>query len=117
MGCLLTPFGQVVVLSLVFSAFNGGYAFFRTEPSFVISILGSYGLLVYVAFWVLDDARKRQDWPCYDFGTFLFFGWPAVIPWYLIRTRGPKGILLALGVLGLIVLPSVTAFLVYLLTI
>ena len=116
MRWLVTPLGQVVVLSLVLSALYGVYAFFRTEPSFVNSILGSYGLLVYVAFWVLDDARKRQDWPCYDFGTFIFFGWPAVVPWYLIRTRGPKGILLALAVLGLLVLPFVTAVLVALLT-
>ncbi len=82
----------------------------------MISILGSYGLLMYGAFWALDDARKRQYWPCYDFGTFLFFGWPAVVPWYLIRTRGPKGIFLALAVLGLMVLPSVTAVIVFLLT-
>lgn len=117
MGWLVAPFGRVVVLSLALSAFSGAYAFFRTEPSFVISILGYYSLPVYIGFWVLDDARKRQFWPCFDFGTFLFFGWPAVVPWYLIRTRGSKGIPLALAVLGLIVLPSVVAVLIYLLTV
>jgi hypothetical protein len=33
----------------------------------------------------------------YDLGFFLYLAWPIVMPYYLIKTRGAKGLLVMLG--------------------
>ena len=41
-----------------------------------------------IALWVLADARQRRRPVPYDFGSFVFFTWPVLVPIYLFRTRG-----------------------------
>ena len=41
-----------------------------------------------MALWVLADARQHQRSLPYDFGSFVFFAWPLVVPIYLFSTRG-----------------------------
>ncbi|MDB6072797.1 MAG: hypothetical protein JWO89_437 [Verrucomicrobiaceae bacterium] len=41
-----------------------------------------------MAMWVFADARRRQQPLPFDFGTFIYFLWPVVVPAYLFRTRG-----------------------------
>src|SRR5262245_18784992 len=36
-----------------------------------------------MASWVIADARKRGRPLCYDFGSFVFFLWPILVPVYL----------------------------------
>jgi hypothetical protein len=50
-----------------------------------------------MASWVLADARRRRQKLPYDFGSFVFFAWPVVVPIYLFATRGWR----AFGTLGL----------------
>ena len=54
-----------------------------------------------LAFWVVADARRRHRSLCYDFGTFVFFGWPVVVPVYLFQTRGTRAFLTLLYFVGL----------------
>ncbi len=64
--------------------------------------LSSFGL------WVLADARQRDRSLPYDFGSFVFFAWPLVVPIYLFSTRGWR----AFATLGLFVLLYLAALLV-----
>ena len=64
--------------------------------------------------WVEADSRQTRYWPCYDFGTFVFFGWPVVLPYYLFRTRGLRGFYLTMAFFGLWCAPALAALLVYL---
>ena len=41
-----------------------------------------------MAMWVFADARRRQHTLPFDFGAFVFFFWPVVVPAYLFKTRG-----------------------------
>lgn len=43
-----------------------------------------------VSLWVLTDAHHREKQLCYDYGTFVFFGWPIFVPIYLFQTRGVR---------------------------
>lgn len=54
-----------------------------------------------LASWVLADARKRRSQLCYDYGSFVFFAWPVVVPVYLFRTRGPWAFLTLLCFAGI----------------
>jgi hypothetical protein len=62
--------------------------------------------------WVRADRQFRGFRVPFEFDAFVFFGWLVVVPYYLYRSRGGRGLLLGAGIWGLYVLPSVTAQLV-----
>lgn len=51
-------------------------------------ILLRWLLPLIIAAWVIRDARNRKRALCYDYGTFVFFAWPILVPVYLFQTRG-----------------------------
>src|ERR1035441_2454960 len=59
-------------------------------PAFT-AILASILLPGSVALWVLADAQKERRSLPYDFGSFVFFAWWALVPIYLFSTRGWRG--------------------------
>ena len=50
-----------------------------------------------VGWWLRADSRKRRVAWVYDLGFFLCIAWPLVMPYYLVKTRGAKGLLVMLG--------------------
>jgi hypothetical protein len=64
-------------------------------PAFVV--FNALGFLWIVGWWMRRDSRQRGiDW-VYDMGMFLYILWPFVMPYYLIKTRGARGLLIILG--------------------
>jgi hypothetical protein len=55
------------------------------------------GFLWAVGWWLRTDCRKRNVAVVYDLGLFLYLAWPIVMPYYLVKTRGAKGLLLILS--------------------
>lgn len=49
-----------------------------------------------VGWWLRDDSRRRGLQWFYDMGFFLSLAWPLVLPYYLIKSRGVKGLLVIL---------------------
>ena len=76
--------------------------------------LSSGALALILASWVVTDAHKRQRKLSYDYGGFVFFAWPIVVPIYLFQTRGARAFLTLLCFAGIwivaIVIPAVAAF-------
>ena len=68
-------------------------------PATSLAFLASLLLPASMALWVLSDARQRQRSLPYDYGSFVFFAWPLVVPIYLFSTRGWR----AFATLGLFV--------------
>jgi hypothetical protein len=62
-----------------------------------------------LAYWVVVDARRRQRTLCYDFDSFVFFGWPILVPIYLFQTRGIRALLTLLYFLGLWIVAGAVA--------
>ena len=56
-----------------------------------------------IVFWLHREMRLRGYKPAFDSGTFLFFGWPVVGPYYAFRLWGWNGFLLILFFIGLMV--------------
>ena len=59
----------------------------------VAAILATYLLPSSIALWVLADAQQHGRQLPYDFGSFVFFAWWALVPIYLFSTRGWRGII------------------------
>jgi hypothetical protein len=52
---------------------------------------------------LLKDSRSRGVGWVFDMGLFLYIAWPFVMPYYLLKTRGAKGLLLILAFAGVYV--------------
>ena len=50
-----------------------------------------------IGWWLRTDSRRRGVLSVYDLGFFLYLAWPIVMPYYLVKTRGAKGLFVILG--------------------
>jgi hypothetical protein len=62
-----------------------------------VTLLYTVGLLWISGWWLETDRRRSGVLQIYDLGFFLYLAWPIVMPYYLVKTRGVKGLLLILG--------------------
>jgi hypothetical protein len=65
-----------------------------------------------LAIWVRIDRRRRNVSLPFEFDAFVFFGWPVVVPYYLYRTRGSRGLFVTAAVYMLYVAPTVISTIV-----
>jgi PadR family transcriptional regulator len=63
------------------------YGASQIEPSPVVGLFLSAGPLIAVILWLQKDARRSGVGAVQDWGLFLWFAWPIVIPWYACKTR------------------------------
>jgi hypothetical protein len=62
-----------------------------------------------LAIWVYLDRQRRHLSLPFEFGAFVFFAWPIAVPYYLIKSRGTRGLLLTALFFVLLALPPVVA--------
>jgi len=79
---------------------HGVYLGRQIEPPGAFTLLYWLGLLWIIGWWLRTDSRKHGVAPVYDMGFFLYIAWPLVMPYYLVKTRGAKGLLIILGFAG-----------------
>ncbi|SRR6266496_2335610 len=70
----------------------------ETPPAY--TLLHWAAQLWIIGWWLRSDSRKRNVAWVYDLGFFLCIAWPLVMPYYLVKTRGAKGLLVILGFVG-----------------
>jgi hypothetical protein len=62
--------------------------------------------------WVYFDRRGRLFEPPFEFDAFVFFAWPFVLPYYLYKTRGVRGLLFFAAIFALFVVPNIAVIVV-----
>ncbi len=80
------------------------------EPLDGVNVLWSLAIGTLVVWWVRTDTHPSKYWPCFDYGTFMMAWWPILLPHYLVRTRGFKGLFIYAGFVGFLILAFVAAF-------
>src|SRR5438876_9798406 len=83
----------VVITQFAYGAYLGAQLQFPEAVTFLFAI----GLVWAVGWWLRTDSRRRGVLSVYDLGFFVYLAWPVVMPYYLIKTRGAKGLLIMLG--------------------
>jgi hypothetical protein len=78
----------------------GIYSAGQIPPPPAFSFFNYVGLLWIMGWWLLADSRKRGIAWVLDMGFFLSIAWIVVMPYYLLKTRGAKGLLLILAFLS-----------------
>src|SRR6266850_8300944 len=94
---LLSPTALLYMYVVVTQVAHGIYLASTIEPPAVFALIDFVGLLWIMGWWLLTDSRKRGVAWVYDIGFFLSIAWVIVMPYYLLRTRGKKGVLLIVG--------------------
>jgi len=59
--------------------------------------------------WMVADARRRQEVPCFDFGFLCVLMYPTSLIWYCISSRGWRGLLMLLLLSCLCLAPALLA--------
>ena len=83
----------VVITQFTYGAYIGAQLPFPEG----ITLIYFVGMLWAIGWWLRTDSRRRGVLSVYDLGFFLYLAWPIVMPYYLVKTRGAKGLLVILG--------------------
>jgi len=102
-------FIPLILLTLIFTSMGGVLAVNHLRVPQESVSLESLAQQLFVALWVYVDRQGRQLRLPYEFEAFVFFAWPIALPYYLIKSRGARGVLLAAVFFALLILPSVVA--------
>jgi hypothetical protein len=104
MGKFLSRLGSPAALLYLFlvvtQTANGFYLAGEAEPPPAFTLLYALGLLWAVGWWLRRDSMKRGVGWVFDMGLFLYVAWPFVMPYYLLKSRGVKGLLPILAFIG-----------------
>lgn len=100
--------GTLLVAAALLGIFDATHWVFGHSFPSAAGILVTIATAAMCASWVEADADSRRLIPCYDFGTFVFFTWIISVPWYLVHTRGPRGLLLVLALMAAWLLPFIS---------
>lgn len=97
----LGPPATALYLFVIVTQFvNGFYLGGGAEPPPAFALLYALGLLWVVGGWLRRDSAKRGVGWVFDMGLFLYIAWPFVMPYYLLKTRGARGLLPILAFVG-----------------
>lgn len=97
---LLSPATLLYTFVILTQFAHGIYLASGFEPLPAVPLIKTIGLLWLVGWWLLRDSRHRDIAWIYDIGFFLSVAWPLILPYYLLKTRRAKGLLLILAFAG-----------------
>jgi len=99
---------------LVVQVGHGAYlASYDQPPGF--PVVQAIGFIWVLGWWLARDSRRRGIVLVYDIGLFLYLAWPIIMPYYLLKTRGAKGLLVVAGFICVYVAAVVFGVSVYVL--
>ena len=112
---LVSPTTLLYVYVAVTQFAHGIYLASQIEPPPTFTLIDFVGLLWLVGWWLLIDSRKRGVAWVYDIGFFLSIAWPFIMLYYLLKTRGAKGLLLILAFVSIYIGAGLVGMAFYLL--
>jgi hypothetical protein len=112
---LVSPTALLYVYVTLMQTAHGIYFAGRIDEPAALSLVYSVGLLWIIGWWLLKDSRKRGVAWVYDIGFFLSIAWPLIMPYYLLKTRGAKGLLLILAFASIYIAAVAVGMALYLL--
>ena len=112
---LVSPTALLYIYVTLTQIAHGIYLASEVEPPPAFTLIDYVGLLWILGWWLLADSRKRGIAWVYDMGLFLSIAWPFIMPYYLLKTRGAKGLLLILAFGSIYIAAMVVGMAFYLL--
>jgi hypothetical protein len=99
----------LVLLTAIYTAGRAILALYGLVPSKSAEFICSFEFRIILVGWVFFDRQASEFSAPFEFDAFMFFAWIFVLPYYLLRTRGRRGLLLLAGIYGLAAIPYLAA--------
>jgi hypothetical protein len=99
----------LVALTTIFTVGRSFVAIHNLGTPGAAELLWTFEFRLVLAWWVRVDRRVSGFSVPFEFDAFVFFAWPFIVPYYLYRTRGRRGLFLVTGIYGLYLMPYIAA--------
>jgi hypothetical protein len=110
---------MLVLLAVLIFVYHTPHTFFvlrGLEFSPLAEYLYSAAFLCAVGWWIREENRRKRITPLYCDGILIVVGWPFLILYYLLKTRGLKGFIPLLGLIVVLVVAIIVGGLANVLT-
>ena len=105
--------GLLVVLTFVYHTGHSIYEFLGWEPLPTFEFLHMAAFLCAVVWWLRAETKRSAVKPVYCQGLLVGLGWLIIIPYHLFKTRGIRGMIPLLALLGSLVVSYILAVLIF----
>ncbi|HET8671935.1 MAG TPA: hypothetical protein VFM05_15350, partial [Candidatus Saccharimonadales bacterium] len=102
------------LLIFVYTLGAGICLMYGVEPSARVEFIYHVGFLSGVIWWLQADAGRSEVKRVYCPGVLVSSGWLIIIPYHLLKTRGAKGLIPLLILIGSYVIAYILTMLLYL---
>ena len=97
---IVSPTMLLYAFAVISEIGEGFYIVTEGEPPRGFTVAGGIGFLWILGWWMRRDSRLRDIPWIYDMGMFLNILWPLIMPYYLLKSRGARGLLYVFGFAG-----------------
>jgi hypothetical protein len=107
----------LVLLGVLVFVYHLGFGIYRAlglEPSPAFEFLYSAAFVCAVVWWLRAEAKSSPVARLYCQGVLVGVGWIFIIPYHLLKTRGIKGLIPLLALVGTFVASQALAAVLYL---
>jgi hypothetical protein len=107
---------MLVLLAVLIFVYHFAAAIYNLsgiEPSPVLEFLYIGGFLCAAIWWLRSETRRSAVTPVYCHGMLMNVGWFFILPYHLLKTRGARGLLPLLLLVGSYVASQLAAGVVY----
>jgi len=109
----LIMLGLLVILTFVYHTGASIYQLMRVDSLPTFEFLHIVALSCGVVWWLRADAKSSSAKALYCDGLLVSLGWIIILPYHLVKTRGVKGVIPILALIGSLILSQVVAAVVY----
>jgi hypothetical protein len=106
---LVHPLAPLLLFSLTLAALLTTYLAAGYAPPATFETVAAACWSFLLALSIVADARRRTGIPCFDFGFFRYVFLPVVVPCYCFWSRGWRGGLTLVAIVGLWLAPYIAA--------
>ena len=85
------------------------FSFHNLATAEGIALLWRFEFSLILTWWMRAERFVRRFNVPFEFDAFVFFAWPILATYYMYKTRGRRGLLLAFCILGLFITPDTVA--------
>ena len=97
------PAVLLVLFILLIGVSNGMDTAQGAQSPPVVSLLSNVLFVGLIIFWFKQDCLKQREKSAWAAGWFCGLACPLILPYYLLKTRGGKAVLIVLALLGIAV--------------
>jgi hypothetical protein len=108
---------MLVLLGTLVFVYNLGAGIYYVnglEPTPTVEFLYTAAFLCGVVWWLQAETGRSAVQPVYCSGLLVGIGWLVIIPYHLLKTRGARGLIPLLALIGSFIVPQILSLILYL---